>query len=425
MKPGVERLDATPEELEALVEKARPVLDEAGYRKLKAAIRTLGYVTAMLEDQQTTLQSLRNLLCSAQTEKTAAVLKRAGIATEKPPTSPKPKAPGHGRHGAKAYRGARKVHVAHGSLKTGDPCPECQRGKVYAQLEAGVLVRLIGRAPIEATVYKLEKLRCNLCGEVFTAKAPEEAGNEKYDVTVGSVIAMLRYGSGFPMHRLEKLQDSLGTPLPASVQWEIVCAMAVRIEPVFDELIWQGAQGDVLHNDDTSMPVLSLRREIDGEADEAERTGIFTSGIVSTRDGRKIALFFTSRQHAGENLRDVLRERATSVKPPIQMCDALARNLPKMPDKLEVIVSHCLAHARRRFVEVTPNFPDACRHVLEALGEVYHHDELTHQHRLSSEERPSVSPTTQRSGDGPVAPVADDSTGRKEGGAQLRPGRSH
>jgi transposase len=388
MKRGIERLDATPEELESLVEKARAALDEVGYRKLMAAIRTLGYVTTLLEDQRTSLQSLRNLLCAQQTEKTAEVLKRAGIDTGKTQAAPKPKAPGHGRHGAKAYRGAQRVHVPHASLKAGDRCPECDRGKVYPQREPGVLVRLIGRAPVEATVYELEKLRCNLCGEVFTAKAPAGVTeDEKYDVTVGSMIAILRYGSGFPMHRLEKMQDSLGVPLPASVQWEIVCALVVRIAPAFDELVRQAAQGDVLHNDDTSMPVLSLRRDINDQADESERTGIFTSGIVSTREGRQIALFFTGRQHAGENLRDVLLERATAMKPPIQMCDALARNLPKMPEMLEVIVSHCLAHARRRFVEVTPNFPDACRHVLEALGEVYHHDELARQHKLSPEER--------------------------------------
>lgn len=381
-------MDATPEELEALVEQARPVLDEAGYQKLRAAIRTLGYVTELLEDQQTTLQSLRNLLCSAQTEKTSAVLKRAGMATDKPPAAPKPKAPGHGRHAAQAYRGAHKVHVAHAVLKAGDLCPECQRGKVYLQREPGVLVRLIGRAPIEATVYELEKLRCNLCGEVFTAKAPDGVDEEeKYDVTVGSMIAVLRYGSGFPMHRLERMQAGLGIPLPASVQWEIVGAVAIRIMPVFDELIRQAAQGDVLHNDDTSMQVLSLRRKIDDEGHETERTGIFTSGIVSTREGRKIALFFTGRQHAGENLRDILTERTAALKPPIQMCDALARNLPKMPEALEVIVSHCIAHARRRFVEVTPNFPEACQHVLEALGEVYHHDAFAHKHGLSPDER--------------------------------------
>jgi hypothetical protein len=328
------------------------------------------------------------LLCAKQTEKTADVLKRAGIDTGKTAAEPKPKAPGHGRHGAKAYRGAQRVHVPHASLKAGDRCPDCDRGKVYPQREPGVLVRMIGRAPIEATVFELEKLRCNLCGEVFTAQAPEGVSEEeKYDVTVGSMIAILRYGNGFPMHRLERMQDSLGIPLPASVQWEIVCALVFRIRPAFDELVRQAAQGDVLHNDDTSMPVLSLRRDIDDETEEAERTGIFTSGIVSTREGRQIALFFTGRQHAGENLRDVLMKRATTMKPPIQMCDALSRNLPKMPAALEVIVSHCLAHARRRFVEVTPNFPDACRHVLEALGAVYHHDELAQQHRLSPEER--------------------------------------
>jgi hypothetical protein len=127
------------------------------------------------------------------------------------------------------------------------------------------------------------------------------------------------------------MQHSLGIPLPVSVQWEIVCAIAVRITPIFDDLIRQAAQGDVLHNDDTSITVLSLRRDIDEEADETERTGIFTSGIVSTGNGRNTALFFTGRQHAGENLRDVLIKRAAALKAPIRMCDALARNLPKMP----------------------------------------------------------------------------------------------
>ena len=56
--------------------------------------------------------------------------------------------------------------------------------------------------------------------------------------------------------------------------------------------------------------------------DSAERTGIFTSGVVSTKEGQKIALFFTGRQHAGENLADVLRKRAAELERPIQMCGA-------------------------------------------------------------------------------------------------------
>src|SRR5438876_5264686 len=91
------------------------------------------------------------------------------------------------------------------------------------------------------------------------------------------------------------------------------------------DLIRQAAQGEVLHNDDTSMRVLRLARE-----PSDDRTGVFTSGIVSTQEGRRIALYFTGRQHAGENLRDVLEHRTTGLARPLQMCDALSRNTPKL-----------------------------------------------------------------------------------------------
>ena len=105
---GIARLDVSIEELEALLEQARQEpLREQGYRKLLAAVRTLRYVTELLEKKETTLARLRELLCPASTEKTDRVLKQAGIDLgEKKPESPwkKPKraAAGHGRNGAAA-----------------------------------------------------------------------------------------------------------------------------------------------------------------------------------------------------------------------------------------------------------------------------------------------------------------------------------
>jgi transposase len=387
MKADAERLDVTSEELVALVEGARAVLGETGYQKLQAAIRTLGYVTELLETRQATLDKLRRLLCHSSTEKTKTVLKQAGIETgekkHKPPNAPKSTTPGHGRNGAAAYRGARKVEVPHASLKAGDRCPECRRGKVYPQRDPGVLVRIGGQAPIAATVYELEKLRCNLCGDVFTAAAPEEAGEEKYDETAASTIALLRYGSGFPWKRLEGLQNNLGIPPPVATQCEIVKEIAAQIQPAGDELIRQAAQGGVVHNDDTSMRVLSPDRGAASDVEiAAERTGVFTTGIISIGEGYRVGLYFTGRKHAGENLAGVLRQRAAGLDAPIQMGDALSRNLPKLPEKLEIIVGHCMAHARRHFVEVTPNFPLECRFVLESLGEVYGYDNRAFTCRL-------------------------------------------
>ena len=199
------------------------------------------------------------------------------------------------------------------------------------------------------------------------------------------MIALLRYGSGFPWYRLEGLQENLGIPLPAATQCEIVKDAAAKIQPAGDELIRQAAQGGVVHNDDTSMRVLSLDRGAASEVDiAAERTGVFTSGIVSIGEEYRIGLYFTGRKHAGENLSDVLKQRAAGLEAPIQMCDALSRNLPK---QLQVIIGHCLAHARRHFVEVTPNFPQECRFVLESLGEVYGYDEAARAQRMSPEQR--------------------------------------
>jgi hypothetical protein len=136
------------------------------------------------------------------------------------------------------------------------------------------------------------------------------------------------------------------------------------IRPARDELIRQAAQGAVVHNDDTSMRVLRLKRD-----PSDERTGVFTSGIVSSGQGWKITLYFTGSRHAGENIADVLKQRRAELPRPIQMCDALSRNVPRLPTGVEILLANCLAHGRRQFVEVAENFPNECRYVLETLGQ--------------------------------------------------------
>jgi transposase len=398
-KPKPELLALDMSELEDIVERAlsAPMSKEDG-EKILSSLGSLAWLQQELAKKNVDLVRLRSLFGLSTSEKTKDVLQgcpdeaRAGGdgGEKKAKAKRKKKVKGHGRNGADDYQGAERVAVPHGTLKSGDACPECptnKGGKVYASGKPSTLVRVAGRAPLQATVYELERLRCNLCGTVFVAEPPPGVGDKKYDATVASMIGLLKYGSGMPFNRLEQLQGSLGIPLPAATQWDIVSAAAGELQPVHDELIRQAAQGRLLHNDDTSMRVLELRKQIDElqKSGETDRTGIFSTGVVSELDdGQRVALFFTGRQHAGENIEDVLAQRAADLGKPLQMCDGLGHNLPK---EFSTVVGNCLAHARRKFVEVVNSFPDECRHVLETLRDVYAHDATTRKRGMSAEER--------------------------------------
>jgi len=397
-KPAVREIKL--DELKAIIERAKASLSEEDAQKLEAAVDTLAYLTRELEKKGVSIERLRKLIFGASSEKTSDVFKdakedkasgqdeSAGSDESCEQAEEKPKRKGHGRKAASEYRGAEKLKVPHESLRNGDACPSCERGKLYEQEEPSVLVRVKGMAPLYATVYELERLRCNLCGEVFTAAAPEGIGEQKYDETAASMIGLLKYGTGLPFNRLERLQAGLGIPLPAGTQWELVSEAADKMQPAYDELVNQAAQGELLYNDDTTMKILELEAQSGNDSedgdDREQRTGVFTSGIVSTGSGHQVALFFTGRKHAGENLQSVLSKRAKELSAPIQMCDMLSRNTS---GDFQTIVAGCNAHARRRYVEVADSFPDEVRHVLEELKKIYENDAISKDQQMTNEQR--------------------------------------
>jgi transposase len=392
-------VDATA--LRAIIERTRGVLEATQYEQLKAVVDAFVYISRQLETSTVTLARLKRFLFGTS-EKTSQVLGDTSepattASTTEQTTSPspaateatpKPKAPGHGRLAAAAYTGATKIPVTHPQYHHGDQCPHCQRGRVYGLKEPRALVRVTGVAPLSATVYECEQLRCNACQEIFAAPPPEGVGTKKYDESATSMIALAKYGVGLPFNRIEKLQHAVGVPMPATTQWELVEQGAKDLLAVFQELVRQGAAAEVLHNDDTSMKVLELspeqREQLLGEK-AGDRTGVFTSGVVAKRaGGEHVALYYTGPRHSGENLARLLEKRSEELPPPTQMCDALAANVA---GEFETIVANCLAHGRRHFVDVAPHFPQECRFVLETLRDVYRNDAETKRKELSPADR--------------------------------------
>jgi transposase len=300
---------------------------------------------------------------------------------------------GHGRIGAAAYRHARCTRVEHDRAHVGDTCPQCSHGRLYQLPEPERVVRITGQPPLAARIWELDRLRCSGCGGVFTAPAPAEAQGSKYDERAAAIMALLRYRVGTPLHRLDRLQRNLETPVPASTQWEVVRDRVDAVVPVHVELCRRAASGRVLHNDDTSVRILEFmgkrRAELVAydELPDPDRTGLFTTGFVSITADGLIALFFSGRKHGGENFTALLDARDPGLPPPIHMCDGLDRN---RPHGHAVIEDNCLSHGRRHIVDEADNFPAECRHVLEALGKVFKTDEQCKEQALSDDERLAV-----------------------------------
>lgn len=410
MGPDPKIVDIDITEVEATLQQVESCLGEEACRPLRAIVRAYLTVVEALKDKTISIQRLRNLLWGPKTERRPKRKPDEENASAEPSegstngegtettgehgkgrrakqTGSRKKRKGHGRNGADAYTGARWHDVPHSTLQHRGPCPCPLNGRLYLLKEPSTIVRVHGHAPVSADVYRCERLRCQLCGKVFTAEPPKDIGEDKYDPSVASTIATLRYGCGMPMNRIEGLQALAGVPLPASNQWELMAEAMGATEPAYEQLVWHGAQGEQFHNDDTPARILEMMDETTRQAalheDDPDRKGLHTTGMLCLSEGHWIALFSTGPRHAGENLQQVLDRRQEGLPTPRQMCDALSRN----EVNVEVLLGNCMAHGRRQFVERAEMFPDEVGHVLKELAKVYRLDAKTKKRGMSDQQR--------------------------------------
>ncbi len=396
-----EIVNATQAELDEILALAKTSFPSQQYKLLEGVLGTFVYMMRALQNAKTSIKRFRNMLFGASTESGRNLLAPldAGGASDvasAPGAKPaladldvaktKVPTPGHGRNGAQAYSNSPIVQVELLDLNPGDLCPQCDAGKVYNS-PPRTLVKMVGQAPIAATVYELSRLRCRLCDAIFTAVLPAGVFDSKYDHSCASMLALLRYGSGMPFYRLQGLQANLNVPLPDATQWDIVAKALPGPKAAFKELILQAAQAPLLHNDDTPARILELmaaRTKAERSGQEPKGRAINTSGIVAVLQEHKVVLFFTGHAHAGENLQKVLAHRAQELETPIQMSDALAANFT---GEFETIVSKCLTHGRRKVVDVLEHFPQPCHHVIRVLAQVYGVDAQCRELKMTPEQR--------------------------------------
>ena len=358
---------------------------------LLKAVKTLVAMQSRLSDKDVTVHKLRKLVGMVQSSEKLSHLLGEDNRGKKKKRKPKRNPPSDKKGGNKKALPARKQFHAHQSLQKGQRCPECESGTLY-KYEPAQLLRITGHTPYTPELHVSERLRCNACGQFFTAELSSEvladgSPNQKYGYSARSLMALNKYFAGAPFYRQESLQELLGQPISASTVFDQCELLANDLLPIFNTLSLLAADAQHFHLDDTTHRILdqtSVEKKKRNSDKMQTRTGLYASGIIASVEQHDIILFQTNIGYAGEFLDQLLEKRQPDRPPPIVMCDALSSNTPTATD---VLLAGCNSHARRQFVDVINPFPDQVEWVLERYARIWDHDEMALAQAMTPQQR--------------------------------------
>ena len=381
---STKELDALMTRLEEAIE-FDLALSNDDIRLLLSALLTLATMQESLSNKKITLHKLRKLVGMVQSSE-----KLSDLVNEKPPTN-KHKVPRNKKPKKKDTVSPVKIHHKLKTLNKGEKCPECEQGSVY-RYEPAQLLRITGHSPFTPELHLSERLRCNACGQFFTAPLPDDVladgdSDQKYGYSARSLMAINKYFAGTPFYRQESLQSLLGFSVTASTIFDQCEYVANDLQPIFKAMKAIAANAVHFYLDDTTHRILEqqpIEKKKRNSNVMQKRTGIYASGIIASTQDQDIVLFQTNIGHAGEFIDELLALRPPDCPKPILMSDALASNNPTV---MPAFHGACNSHARRNFVDVISQFPQEVEWVLERYKLVWVHDDYTSKHLMNAAQR--------------------------------------
>lgn len=265
-------LDFTPEQIEALIERLdKQALVKEDYPILTNLIKAIVWMNFSLQEKQLSIQRLRSIFgiktesakslaklmaqaqaaASSQTDEQSEAPDQNDEPEEDAPTKKDPpeKKGKHGHRPASDYTQAKIIDVSHEFIKKGSLCPSCNKGKLF-NLSPGSVLRIVGQPWLQVEIYRPERLRCAVCGKIFTANLPSEVATESRAASSAkAIVSLLKYRGGVPFYRQGQIQDILGTPISPSEIWEMTEDVADAVQPVYAVLCDHASAAELVQND--------------------------------------------------------------------------------------------------------------------------------------------------------------------------------
>lgn len=273
------------------------------------------------------------------------------VSSEPPTPATRPPQPGHGPRPQPTLP---VVEIRHELPPDDRPCPAC----------GGELVEMTGQAETSERIttvkltYQVEhhvrqKYRCRCNGAVVTAPGPVQVtpGN-RYAPEFGVGVAVAKYADHLPLERQVKMMAREGLTVDSQTLWDQIQAIARHLEPTYDALGRRALQAAVINVDETRWPVL-------GSTSLAKGT---VWGVRSPT----VSFYRILPGKSAEEGRQVLSAyHGTVVADGFAVYEVLARDGPAFR------LAHCWAHAKRKYDDITEQWPEACAEIGALIGELY------------------------------------------------------
>jgi len=253
-----------------------------------------------------------------------------------------------------------KVHTLDEADKT---CPKCggDLRQWEGQFEESEEIDVVQRS-FRVVRHKRQKYRCQ-CGQcIDTALGPTKlVAGGRYSIDFAVEVAVSKYADHLPLARQTRQMARQGLEVDTQTLWDQIFALARHLRPTHEALHDYVLSAAVIGADETTWRLL-------GEKDESQSGKSWWAWSVTRPDAVCYRIFPSrSAEAAGEILKDF---RGIVVADGYSAYGALRRQTSSARDGPRFELAACWAHARRKFLEAEPDYPEAAQ-VREKIRALY------------------------------------------------------
>lgn len=234
-------------------------------------------------------------------------------------------------------------------------CPACggELTEWAGQFEESEEVDLVERHFV-LKKHRQKKYRCGCGGCVETAPGPDKLfPGARYSAEAAIEIAILKYVDHLPLERQVRIFAREGLAVTSQTLWDYIERVARLLEPAYDRLHAYILLQPVLGADETRWRVM-------GKGQESKSWHAWAASTAS-------AIYFLIEDSRSKDAAKELLPGYTG----IVMCDGYGAYEALASSQPGLVLVHCWAHVRRKFIDIEKAFPEETKQIVDLIRELY------------------------------------------------------